>query len=264
VTVDHPLHRPDLGGADPTGVRAVPGVTAASMRTVAREGARDMVPMAMGVAPFGIALGAFIGASSIDPWAGLASAPLILAGAAQLATLQMLEAGSSPAVIIVSALLINLRLLLYGTSLAPWFRCARLRTRLLLAVPVIDQTHFVCVARFERGDLDHHQRIAYYTGAAACLIGTWLGTQTAALALGASLPAAARLDMAAPLALVGLLAKSVADRASFTAAAVAVAVASVGAGLPLHAATLVATVVAINTAVVVDKRYPGARRSRDA
>jgi predicted branched-subunit amino acid permease len=230
-----------------------PGNATNSTRALARQGARDMIPMAMGVAPFGIALGAFIGASSVDPWAGLASAPLILAGAAQLATLQMLDAGSSPAVIIVSALLINLRLVLYSTSLAPWFRSARLRTRLLLAVPVIDQTHFVCVPRFERGDLDHRHRVAYYTGAAACLIGTWLCSQTVAVALGASLPDAARLDMAAPLALVGLLAKSVANRASLTAGAVAVVVASVGAGLPLHSATLVATIVAIAVAVAVSR-----------
>jgi predicted branched-subunit amino acid permease len=240
-----PHHQPLADGTGPT------ADTATSVRTVARQGARDMTPMAMGVAPFGIAVGAFIGASSVDPWAGLASAPLILAGAAQLATLQMLDAGSSPAVIIVSALLINLRLLLYSTSLAPWFRSAPLRTRLALAVAVIDQTHFVCVPRFEVGDLEHRHRVAYYTGAAACLIGTWLGSQTLAVALGAGLPDAARLDMAAPLALVGLLAKSVADRASLIAAAVAVGVASVGAGLPLHSATLVATVVAIAVAVAV-------------
>jgi predicted branched-subunit amino acid permease len=219
-----------------------------------------MTPMAIGVAPFGIAIGAFIGASSIDPWAGLASAPLILAGAAQLVTLQMLDAGSGPAVIIVSALLINLRLVLYSTSLAPWFRSAPLRTRAMLAVPVIDQTHFICVPRFERGDLQHHQRVAYYTGAAACLIGTWLSTQTVALAVGASLPDGARLDMAAPLALVGLLAKSIGDRGSLAAGVVAVAVAALGAGLPLHSATLVATVVAISVAVVVEVVQSGAAR----
>ena len=254
------VHDPDLPRHPLAGSVTRLAVATTHPRALVRQGARDMMPMAMGVAPFGIALGAFIGASSVDPWAGLASAPLILAGAAQLATLQMLDAGSSPAVIIVSALLINLRLLLYSTSLAPWFASARLRTRLLLAVPVIDQTHFVCVPRFERGDLDHRHRVAYYTGAATCLIGTWLGSQTAALALGASLPDAARLDMAAPLALVGLLAKSVAGRASLTAGAVAVTVASVGAGLPLHSATLVATVVAIAAAVALEVRRSGADR----
>ena len=34
----------------------------------------------------------------------------------------MLEAGSHPLVIIASALLVNIRILLYSASLAPWFR----------------------------------------------------------------------------------------------------------------------------------------------
>jgi predicted branched-subunit amino acid permease len=215
-----------------------------------------MTPMVLGIVPFGLALGATIGASSVDTSAGLASAPAILAGAAQLATLQMLDAGSNPVVIVVSALLINLRILLYGASLAPWFQGVRLRTRLLLAVAVIDQTHFVCTPRFEQGDLDRRGRVAYYSGASVWLVAAWLGSQTVAVALGAELPAAARLDMAAPLALVGLLAKSVGTRPSALAGAVGVLVVTLGAGLPFHSATLVATLVAIATAVVYETRRP--------
>ena len=221
-----------------------------------RSGARDMTPMAVGIVPFGLALGATVAASSVDLWVGLASAPAILAGAAQLATLQMLEEGSSPAVIVVSALLINLRILIYGASLAPWFRGVRLRTRLLLATAVIDQTHFVCEPRFQAGDLDRRGRVAYYSGAGAWLIAVWLGSQTIAVVVGAELPAAARLDMAAPLALVGLLAKSVNSRPSALAAVVGTVVAAIGVGLPFHSAALVATLVAMTVAVAADRRSP--------
>jgi predicted branched-subunit amino acid permease len=217
--------------------------------SLALDGIRDMTPMVLGIVPFGIALGATIAASSLDPWTGLASAPLILAGAAQLATVQMLDNGGSPLVIVVSALLINLRILLYSTSLAPWFGEAPLGRRLLLAIPVIDQTHFLCVPRFERGDLDLRGRTAYYVGAGGWLIVAWLASQVVAALLGASLPDAARLDMAAPLALVGLLAKSVGSRPAAVAATLAIAITTVGGGLPFRSATLVATLLAI--AVVV-------------
>ena len=50
---------------------------------------------------------------------------MILAGAAQLATVQMLDAGTAPLVVIVSALVINARILLYSAALAPWFRSSR-------------------------------------------------------------------------------------------------------------------------------------------
>jgi predicted branched-subunit amino acid permease len=221
---------------------------------LARAGARDITPMVLGIVPFGLALGAMIGSSDVDPWAALASAPLILAGAAQLTTLQMLEAGSNPVVIVASALLVNLRILLYSASLAPWFSGVRLRSRLLLATSVIDQTHFVAVARFEQGDLDRSGRVAYYTGASVWIVTVWLASQMVALVLGAELPASARLDMAAPLALIGLLAKSVNSRPSALAAVAGVAVVTLGAGLPFHTATLAATVAGITVAVAVEAR----------
>ena len=220
-----------------------------STRELVRAGARDMTPMVLGIVPFGLALGAMMAASDLDPWAALASAPLILAGAAQLTTLQMLEAGSNPVVIVASALLVNLRLLLYSASLAPWFSGVRLRLRLLLATSVIDQTHFVAVPRFEQGDLDRRGRVAYYAGASIWIVTAWISSQVVAMAVGAELPASARLDMAAPLALIGLLAKSVATRPSAIAASAAVAVVTLGAGLPFHSATLVATITGIAVAV---------------
>jgi predicted branched-subunit amino acid permease len=222
--------------------------------THARAGARDITPMVLGIVPFGLALGAVIGSSSVDTGAALASAPLILAGAAQLVTLEMLEAGSNPVVIVASALLVNLRLVLYSASLAPWFRGARLRHRLLLSAAVIDQTHFVAVPRFERGDLDRRRRVAYYAGASSWIVVAWLGSQSVAALVGAELPESARLDMAAPLALIGLLAKSVATRPSALAAVVGVGVASLGAGLPVHSTTLVATSAGITAAVFADRR----------
>lgn len=225
-----------------------------STREMARAGARDMTPMVLGIVPFGLALGAMIGASELDPWAAVASAPLILAGAAQLTTLQMLEAGSNPLVIIASALLINLRILLYSASLAPWFSGVRLRLRLVLATSVIDQTHFVAVPRFERGDLEPRERVAYYAGASAWLVTAWLGSQTAAVVVGAEMPDAVRLDMAAPLALIGLLAKSIGTRPAALAAAVGLGVVTVGAGLPFHSATLVATLAGVTAAVFAESR----------
>ena len=145
------------------------------------DGARDITPMVIGVIPFALAVGAAIGTSDLSTAEGLASGPIILAGSAQLATVQMLDAGAAPAIIVLSALVINARLLLYGASLAPWFADRPLRTRLLLAVPVIDQMHFTCSPRFERGDLDEPGRVAYYTGAALWLCGAWIGVQAAAI-----------------------------------------------------------------------------------
>lgn len=223
----------------------------------ALEGARDITPMVIGVVPFGLAIGASIGSSTVGTAEGLASGPLILAGAAQLSTLRLLDSGTASLVIIISALMINARLLLYSASLAPWFSNEPLRRRLLLAVPVIDQLHFTCTPRFERGDLDPAGRRWYYTGAAAWLAGAWTASQLVAAVGGARLPEWMGLELAAPLALAGLLAKSLTGRRTVIAAAVAAVVNVAAVGLPFNSAVLVATVIALAIASIAPSERTG-------
>lgn len=211
----------------------------------AREGVRDITPMVIGVIPFGLAIGASIGTSALTTAQGIATGPVILAGAAQLSAITMLDAGAAPLVIILSALMINARLLLYSTSLAPWFAHEPLRRRLVLALPVIDQLYFTCIPRFERGDLDATGRRWYYAGAGGWLVTAWVTSQALAIVAGAQLPDWLGLRVAAPLALAGLLAKSVTSGRAMTAGAVAAAVTLVAVDLPFHSVVLVATLVAI-------------------
>ena len=50
--------------------------------------------------------------ADIPTLAGWLTGPLIYAGSAQVATIQMLDAGAAPIVVVVAALVINVRLLL--------------------------------------------------------------------------------------------------------------------------------------------------------
>lgn len=221
--------------------------------TLLLEGARDVTPMVLGLVPFAIAVGSAVSASSLSRAAGLLSGPAMLAGSAQLATVEMLDAGTSPLVVIVAALVINARLILYSASLAPWFAGRPLWGRLLLAVPVIDQMHFTCAPRFERGDLDLRGRTWYYIGAATWLVGTWTSVQALTIVIGANLPDTIGLEVAAPLVLVGLLAKSATDRSAVVAVVVGLVVAVVGIGLPMHTSVLVGTLLGIAAGVASTK-----------
>ena len=226
-------------------VRSVAGPARTPRMDIAREGARDITPMVVGVVPFGLAIGAGIGASGLSLAQGLATGPSILAGAAQLSTVRMLDAGAAPLVVVLSALMINARILLYSASLAPWFSDEPLRRRLVLAVPVIDQLHFTCIPRFERGDLDGPGRRWYYTGAAGWLVLAWTTSQATAILGGAQLPTWLGLRVAAPLALAGLLGASMHGRPATVAASVAAVVTLASIGLPFHSAVLVATLVGV-------------------
>ena len=113
----------------------------------AAAGARDITPMVIGVLPLGLAVGVAISTSSIPALAGWAAGPLIFGGAAQLMAIQLLDAGAAPLVIIVSALLVNSRIVMYSAAIAPWFRTAILRQRLLVAAPLIDPLYLTCADR---------------------------------------------------------------------------------------------------------------------
>jgi predicted branched-subunit amino acid permease len=232
------LDRPGVGDTVP---RDRTGARRSHLR-IALEGVRDMTPMVVGVVPFALAIGSAIGASSLSEAEGLFSAGAILAGSAQMAAIHMLDTGTAAWVVVVSALVINARLLLYGAALAPWFAGQPVWRRVVLAVLVIDQMYFLCSERFRRGDLDPAGRVAYYVGAGAWLMSAWVAAQAAAILLGASAPAWLGLELAAPLVLVGLLATSMSSRAAVSAAVASGLVVVVGAGLPLHSAVLVATI----------------------
>ena len=115
-------------------IDAVEARPAATTRSLMLEGARDMTPMVIGVLPFAVAIGAAIGASNLARTDGLLSGPAILAGSAQLTSVEMLDAGTAPLVVIFSALMINARLLIYSASLAPWFAGHSRWSRLALAI----------------------------------------------------------------------------------------------------------------------------------
>jgi len=209
-------------------------------RAAAGEGARAILPMVVAVVPFGLAIGAAIGPSALPDAAGWSGAPLILAGSAQLTALNMLDGGAAPVLAVLAAVAVNARLLVFGAGAARWFGSLPVRRRLLLAFPLIDQLYAVCEARFARGDLDVRGRQAFYAAAAAVLAASWMAAQAVGLAAGAAVPAGAGLDLAAPLAFAGLLARMSWSGPALAAGATAAGVASVGVGLPFHSSVLAA------------------------
>jgi predicted branched-subunit amino acid permease len=205
------------------------------------EGARDITPVVLGVLPFAMAIGTYAGSSSLSTAQALVSGPAVLAGSAQLTSIQMLDAGAAPFVIVLSALVVNARLLLYSARVADWFRDESLRRRLVLALPIIDQLYLTCEPRFAQGDLGPADRRRYYAGAAAWLATAWTAAQALAIVAGAGLPEWAGLQVATPLALGGLLARTAKGPGATTAALAAIAIVFIGPGLPLHSIVLVAT-----------------------
>ena len=108
--------------------------------SVVTRASRDTIPVVLAYAPFGLALGATLAAIHIPPLIAWSSSPLVFGGAAQLLAVQLLDTGASVAVVVLGALVVNARMLLYGAALAvnrfqgPDSGTARDRLRYYLAV----------------------------------------------------------------------------------------------------------------------------------
>ena len=211
-----------------------------------------MAPLLVGVAPFGLAFGVAAGQSSIGGLVGYASSLIIFAGAAQLAVVQLFDAGATAAVIIATALVINARHFMYSAALAPHFKEFSPRWRFVLPYIMTDQAFAVSVTRFETYTDPEYKR-RFFTGSGLGLWGTWqLSTGLGTIA-GATVPDSWSLDFAIPLVFLGLLIPAVRNRPGLTAAVVGGAVAVIGASSPYNLGLIIGASSGIAAGVIVER-----------
>src|SRR5262245_9661773 len=110
-------------------------------------GARAMAPWLLGVVPFGMLIGVSAAQASIPTAAGWLTGPTIYGGSAQIAAIQMLDAGAAPVAVIVTVLVISLRFVLYSAALAPYWRNTPLWWRLLGGYLLVDPSFVVGIER---------------------------------------------------------------------------------------------------------------------
>src|SRR3972149_4240610 len=170
-------------------------------------GVRDELPIVVGVVPFGMIYGALAVGAGMPPAVAQAASIVIFAGSARFLTAQLVGRGVPAAVIIASAIIVNLRHLLYSASMAPYLRPLRLLWRWGLAYLLTDEAYAVAITRFRsqqaRGLLMPH-RHWYLLGAGLTLWAGWQVSTAAGVAFGGRGPAGGGLGFAAPLALIAL------------------------------------------------------------
>jgi len=200
-----------------------------------REGIRDGMAVVVGYIPFALALGAAFGSAGVDPFIAWLSSPVMIAGAAQLVTVEMLGAGMGAAVVLTTALVVNARHVLYSATMASLVGHWRRRARWIAAYLLADPMFALAVARFRAGDSVERRsadRSYFFAASWACWTG-WLVLTGAGVLLGHLLPATLPLDVATPLTFLLLLLPSLETSAMRAAAVTGGAVAVIASGLPL-------------------------------
>ena len=220
-------------------------------RAVVRQGFGDVLPLMLGYLPFGLVLGATIADSSVPDVLGWATSPLIFAGAAQLAVVDLLDTGAALAVVVATALVINARHLMYSAAIAPWFRGTPLWWRLTAPHLMADPVYTFAAARFPGLPSQRSQRIYWLTVGLTGWV-AWSLMTAAGIVLGAQLPAALDLQLAVPLVFLALLVPAVTDRPTLAAAVVGGLATVAADGLPLHLGLLAGALTGVAAGVLLD------------
>jgi 4-azaleucine resistance transporter AzlC len=223
-------------------------------RAAFRAGVEDVLPAVPANVPFGIIAGVATVGVGVDPVQAVAFAGLLFAGAAQVAAVELLGQHAPVAVVVLTALVVNLRYLMYSASVGTYFRDLSPRWKVIVAYFLLDVTYALSVTRFEeRADPDPTgDGRWYYLGTALPLWATWVGASVVGIVFGARVPEGWQLDFAIPLLFLGLLVPALDGAPSYLAAVVAGVVAVAGAGLPFNVGILVAAFGGIVAGVVAD------------
>ena len=215
-----------------------------------------MLALSPGIAAWGLMTGVAMVKAGMSTSAALAMTLFVYAGSAQLAAVPLILAGAPLWVVLLTALCVNLRFVVFSLHLRPYVMHLRLKHRVFIGYLTGDLTyvlfvkHFVAPARDAAG---RQAQMAYLVANGATNWATWIGFSVLGVVMANFIPTQWGLGFAGILALLGLLCSLASTRLRWVSAAVAGLAAVVAYALPLKLNILAAIVVAVLVCLVAEK-----------
>lgn len=220
-----------------------------------RTGAMAGLPVTAGVLPFAFVTGLTARDAGYVLSEAFGLSMVIYAGAAQLATLELLREGVPLWVIVLTVGALNSRMMMYSATLAPSFVGTSLRTRLAISYLVTDHSFALSAAEYSTGRRsDVSSRLRFFAGTATVLWSTWqLGT-FAGVMLADRAPQTFPLAFAAPLIFLALLGTNVSDWPRLATAVVAGSTTLALIGMPANIGMPIGAVLGVTTGTILTLR----------
>lgn len=231
-------------------------------RAAFKEGASAIVPTLVASGTWGLVTGVALVKSGLSEAAATWMTLLVYAGSAQLLSLPMIASGEPLLLILAAALMVNLRFIIFGAALHPYFRHLPWHQRLMLGYFTTDLTFVVFMSSYGKSPpTQGRQPLWFYIG---LMLPAWLTWQVFSLlgvVLGAMIPSDWSLEFAAVLALLAILVPLVRTRPMAATVLVAGVTAWVGQNWPLRSGLAAAVVAGIIAGIVVENMQQ--RRQRE-
>jgi len=216
-------------------------------------GLRDVVPLVLSELPFGVVIGAAAVDAGVPVAATVGMSVLVYTGAAQLAAFDLLARDAPLAVVALTALVINLRYLMYSASVAQYLRGLSRGRRWTFGYLLTDPVYALTIGEF--ADRSARKAAWYYVGAAVPMWFAYQGGTVLGIVVGTSLPPELNVGFATPLLFLALLVPTLEDRPSLAAAVIGGGVAVGGADLPLEIGLVAGSLVGVAAGLLAERGW---------
>jgi len=230
-----------------------------------RKGIVDALPFILVIIPFALLFGLLATEAGLNVVEALTFSIVVIAGAAQFTALQLLQEDVPTAIVLASALAVNLRMAMYSASLTPWIGGAPLWQRALAAYLTVDQSYVAAMTQYEREpQMTVPQRMAYFFGTVTPVVPLWYIFTLIGALVGSSVPESWALDFAIPITFLAMIAPMFRTLAHVAAALVAVIVSLIAVNVPYALGLIIAGLAGMMTGAQVEawmeRTKPGSTR----
>lgn len=229
----------------------------AARRAAFRAGACAVGASLPGMAAWGLATGIAMVKVGLELLPALWMTFAVYSGTSQLAVLPLLAAAVAVPTLLLTALVANLRFVVYSATLAPQLRRLPLAHRLAIGFVTIDGPLAALMLRRQQGRLV--QRVAFLWGANAATWLAWTAASVAGIALADRLPYGPELAYLGVLALFGLALPLLAGRPAWAAALASAGVVVATLDWPQRTGTVAAVLAGVAAALWVGRERAAAR-----
>ncbi len=217
------------------------------------DGTKAILPILVGVIPFGLISGVAVVQTKIVPIDGLIMSILIFSGAALIVALQLISTGAPFVVVLLSALAVNLRFMIYSFSLAPLFERLSTKWKSLLAYLLSDQAYAASILHLNES-LTPGLRHWHFFGSGITMWLAWQVSVGIGMFVGASLPTSWSLEFTIPLTFLSLAIPTIKEKATMSAALVAGIISVFTIGFPFKLGMVVAALAGIIAGMLMEGR----------
>ncbi len=224
-----------------------------SARRQFAAGARTQLLNLASVIPFGLAAGAFTSGVLGDVTQATALQSLMFAGRGQMVAMQLYRDHAPLAFILLAALVINLRNMMYGAAIARHFGHLSWWWRAGLAFLLVDLAYAMAITHLDAtaDATDAPARHFFYLGGGLTVFGAWSLAGLLGAFLGTSIPASWGLDFVPNLSFIYVLVGNMRKRSDVACGVAAGLVATAAAGWPWQSGLFAGAVAGLMVGMLV-------------